>query len=529
MEITKFGLNNFRVFKEHFDFELSPIMVLTGPNNSGKSSLSKALLLLKENEEKINSDTHIDTELDYFKGDHDLGNHKYTINTIGKNSNFSFTFFLDYKFCIEFNNKGEFISDYKITTIDDELIIFQYDYIIHLNIRNILAYFKDRIVYARSNNNSHSKKFVLSNIRHGNFNTNKLSVNEIERIEEFIKYLENFGKNINFIGLDIFDRSYISYDEDDYVVKKPLSAEESLAREVFNRAIIEGEPEYIADLFEWQENLIFLFYKMTSIKLTRDEIHFLIPQSKSGFFSFSDLIYINTIKEPLKRSYSRNDNSKFHNIIKEHSGSLFSELDDPFAQKWLEEFDIGEKLTCGYDEKNDIYLLKVDNISLPEFGLGYGLIIHILISLIHEKKERRMFKENLRALEKSANDLMLRFPTTYIIEEPETGLHPAFQSKMAEMIVDAQRTFNINLIIETHSEYFIRKLQFLTATKEISPDDVIIYYFNNPKKIPSNEEQIKRITIDKNGSLSDTFGTGFIDEGTNIKFELLRSINRQQN
>jgi AAA15 family ATPase/GTPase len=45
MNITKFGLSNFRVFKEHFDFELAPIMVLTGPNNSGKSSLTKALLL----------------------------------------------------------------------------------------------------------------------------------------------------------------------------------------------------------------------------------------------------------------------------------------------------------------------------------------------------------------------------------------------------------------------------------------------------------------------------------------------------
>ena len=38
MDITKFGLQNFRIFKEHFDFELAPIMVLTGPNNSGKSS-----------------------------------------------------------------------------------------------------------------------------------------------------------------------------------------------------------------------------------------------------------------------------------------------------------------------------------------------------------------------------------------------------------------------------------------------------------------------------------------------------------
>lgn len=50
MDITKFGLKIFIIFKEHFNFKLAPIMVLTGPNNSRKSSLSNALLLLKENE-----------------------------------------------------------------------------------------------------------------------------------------------------------------------------------------------------------------------------------------------------------------------------------------------------------------------------------------------------------------------------------------------------------------------------------------------------------------------------------------------
>jgi hypothetical protein len=56
---------------------------------------------------------------------------------------------------------------------------------------------------------------------------------------------------------------------------------------------------------------------------------------------------------------------------------------------------------------------------------------------------------------------------------------------------------------------------------------VVIYYFNNPKKVPENEPQIKRITILKDGSLSDNFGPGFIDEGINLKFELLR-LNKSQ-
>jgi len=130
---------------------------------------------------------------------------------------------------------------------------------------------------------------------------------------------------------------------------------------------------------------------------------------------------------------------------------------------------------------------------------------------------------------RDSEDLPLSFPATIIFEEPETGLHPAFQSKMAEMIVDIQKTFNLNLIIETHSEYIIRKLQYLTATEKINPEEVKIYYFNNPKKIPKDEDQIKKITIAKDGSLSDNFGTGFIDEATNMKFELLRFVKNQKN
>ncbi|MBL0309012.1 MAG: AAA family ATPase [Bacteroidetes bacterium] len=46
--LSNFGVGNFRSFKDMYNFELSPITVLTGTNSSGKSSLTKAMLLLKE-------------------------------------------------------------------------------------------------------------------------------------------------------------------------------------------------------------------------------------------------------------------------------------------------------------------------------------------------------------------------------------------------------------------------------------------------------------------------------------------------
>ena len=49
MYLKKLGLENFRKFKDYQEFEFKPITILVGPNNSGKSSLIKALLLLQEN------------------------------------------------------------------------------------------------------------------------------------------------------------------------------------------------------------------------------------------------------------------------------------------------------------------------------------------------------------------------------------------------------------------------------------------------------------------------------------------------
>jgi len=550
MDITKFGLSNFRVFKEHFDFDLAPIMVLTGPNNSGKSSLSKALLLLKENEDIINYRYHLNSnKLNYFKGEHDLGNHNYTINTKGENTRFSFTFFLKYKFQIEITNTGEFTWDYSITTKDDKLIICQLGSIIKIDVKNIIQYLKDRLALALEDGNlEYLEPNPYDHLISKDYFQNPEF--EVHRIEELIHQLEDFGKEINYISFNCFweNRNHdpMLFVDDScitngiYTNRLQIEAEENLQNGIFNPYFSDYNTDLYLSEYELEDQLINLFNKITSIKLTDKEIQFLFPPTNNGFFMIPNIRYVKTIKEPLKRAYSRNDSSVFQLLINEQISNGFSEgtntktnfkyqsnaslekseTYEQFTRKWLKEFEIGKELSYGYDEENDIYFVKVDNKSLPEYGLGFGLIIHILLALSNENNTSQSPRSNF---------LKIPFPSTYIIEEPETGLHPAFQSKMAEMIVDIQKTFNVNLIIETHSEYLIRKLQYLTATHKINPGETVIYYFNNPKNVPDKEEQIKKITIAKDGSLSDSFGTGFIDEGINLKFDLLRLAKNQQN
>ena len=102
-----------------------------------------------------------------------------------------------------------------------------------------------------------------------------------------------------------------------------------------------------------------------------------------------------------------------------------------------------------------------------------------------------------------------------MIEEPESNLHPNFQAKLADLFVLAQKTFGIRFILETHSEYLIRRLQILTALKEheyhLETDETALYYFYPPDEVPRGKEQVSRIHILEDGRLDKPFGSQFLD------------------
>lgn len=52
------------------------------------------------------------------------------------------------------------------------------------------------------------------------------------------------------------------------------------------------------------------------------------------------------------------------------------------------------------------------------------------------------------------------------IEEPGTHLHPNLQAKLVEFMLSISKSYGIQFLVETHSEVFIRKLQYEVAHKE---------------------------------------------------------------
>ena len=182
-----------------------------------------------------------------------------------------------------------------------------------------------------------------------------------------------------------------------------------------------------------------------------------------------------------------------------------------FLSKWVKEFKIGDSVKIEHLEYGHLVKLIKDGkeIDLIDFGYGTTQLLPIMMKIV-----------------------LFSYPNKFlIIEEPETNLHPNFQSKLADLFWDAYNTFGIRFVIETHSEYLIRKLQYLTASADckMNPSHTAIHYFYPPKEIPEGKKQVERINITEHGRLNNDFGEGFFDEASRLIGDLWRLQLDEQN
>jgi hypothetical protein len=247
--------------------------------------------------------------------------------------------------------------------------------------------------------------------------------------------------------------------------------------------------------------------------------------------------YIGSFRANSKRLYSN-----------QHQGTDFNELlldihrvklthTKPFVQKWLKKFNIGDDIKYNWIKgvATEVKIEKGEK-SFDLVDLGFGITqplpIILKIALIVEQGHKSTYKVEGEVSEAQIpygrlkrNELSTQH--VVLLEEPESNLHPNFQSKLADFLWDASKTFDIQFIIETHSEYLIRKFQYLVAKEEIRTNDLTLYYFYHPDLVPINEPQVKKIDFLENGTLSHKFGSGFFDEADNLAIDLF-NFNRNK-
>lgn len=253
---------------------------------------------------------------------------------------------------------------------------------------------------------------------------------------------------------------------------------------------------------------------------TSKELHnyFLAHPLRRCLRDFAALIenieYLEAVRANTKRLYTNDSQgTSFNELILEYRSRDISEKSINFTNKWLRKFEIADEILFENVEgvATTVYLKKDDSkIALADLGYGITQFLPILLKIALEEPIR----------ENSPVHIVKKL---ILLEEPETNLHPKLQSLIADFLVDSIRTFEIRFIIETHSEYIIRKTQLLTAEKILNTSETVIYYFNSPNNHAEFDlEQILKINVNDNGSLNNDFGQGFFDEATNLKFELLK-------
>ena len=120
--------------------------------------------------------------------------------------------------------------------------------------------------------------------------------------------------------------------------------------------------------------------------------------------------------------------------------------------------------------------------------------------------------------------------STVWMEQPEIHLHPQVQAELADVFISATRAReesgprNVQLIIESHSEHFLNRLQRRIAEGEITPDDIAIYFC---KKTGSATE-LEPLKLNLFGDIENWPENFFGDEMADLTARTVAAMKRKQ-
>jgi len=202
-----------------------------------------------------------------------------------------------------------------------------------------------------------------------------------------------------------------------------------------------------------------------------------------------------------------------------------------FMNRWVKKFEIGDSIKVTADREGlgvSIRLQKNKKSKgrlLADEGYGITQLVSILLqietAILSAKGIKVKRSLRLRALDHYDDDQFHYETNTITIEEPEIHLHPKYQSLLADMFLEAYEKYNIHFIIETHSEYLIRKAQVFVARSNYVSEDAMSK--ENPFKVyyvPRGEKPYE-MEFCADGRFKNEFGKGFFDEASNLAFEIL--------
>lgn len=98
--------------------------------------------------------------------------------------------------------------------------------------------------------------------------------------------------------------------------------------------------------------------------------------------------------------------------------------------------------------------------------------------------------------------------STIILEQPEIHLHPAVQAGLADVFIDVIKNRGVQIILESHSEHLLRRLQRRMAEEQLAQDDVALYF----TRMADGESKLDELDIDAYGNIRNWPENFFGDE-----------------
>lgn len=464
MYISKLELKQFKRFSEASIDLGSPITVLLGPNSSGKSSIIKAILALKQTASPTNENETLATQGEYV----DLGVYR------------------DYVHDHEVESKIELA-----TTIVGDWVGFP----IGALKRNSL-----RIALTLGRDHSTEQARLL-----------ELSVSDPSSGEVLLSVIKKKTRDTFLLSMpEPVARVYLKalLREDDAAIEVAQKAWNlGLSVRVDDRYVIAREVRE-SDGSRSRTHLELLLY------LARGIVDLFLRGLDKDFF------YLGPLRRSPSRSYARTGHLLSVGPAGEHTPSVLANLKARAAKErsaqpvqrmrlnqfreWMQALFPGRPVEAkSLDELVKLVISRSsahgDTISDVGFGISQILPILVQIAVMPDR-------------------------TTLLIEQPELHLHPSLQTKLAEVLVIASKSGR-RFVIETHSEHLVRGLQLAISNDRVKArvksriprEDVRFLY------IPAAPDSPVNLEVNEWGEFIQEWPSGFFDEAYRLAMRLLQN------
>lgn len=509
--MNEIGFRNFRRFKELNSLPLGGINLFVGGNNAGKSTVVKGVLLLLDflKNQKISSSNLFETPKFRFDGPEA---HDVNIDTFGralcwkaKEKEIVFNAAIEEFFvevCIYSNSPNEVgYADVKYIKLEDQKTGLKFVFDVANGKVLVSSYIEQRME-------------IQKRIEELEMELKRMEV-ELDRMSELELNEENGNKMLDRIA----QKSHIEAALKE--LRKKLESEGIGIETRLQQSLSSSSYSYVYSYLQGLLEFVEIYAKRKKSEKTeigQKDLAWL-EQHLSDFNDVCNRFEHAVQKISVEYLYSHNANQRVIYNKKDENDYVSKSIYEIYNQRITSKSEIGKivlswlKDFCAVDDYKVTtiqgeacqFVLKSNGkwIDLADMGRGTIQLVILFVRLASIIKKYQ-----------GKTDAPI-----VLVEEPEQNLHPALQSKLTDLLYQVYDEFNIRFVVETHSEYLVRKCQVIVA-ECIKQGKFMIE--NNPFKVFffDEKEGPYQMVFRENGRFSNEFKSSFYNEASSLAFEL---------